>query len=373
MPRFFPLLCAFALLFAACARPAASSTGAPSDALSADTDPAAAAATETQADLSPIKGYLLDQTGALQEATAALNAEAERYYTLAERYEFDYERLWQTEAAAVVETLQAAQTAWVQASPAYEKMEGIVAGTSTLATYDLILDAGASGAEDPQNAAPVDLTLPDGRILERPGNLFGVTESTLWGTEPDYAVAGVAADWDGSGTVDFGETLPDAGVLKAGAAALAHYADELRAAAQAWTPTPSGAFTMLVVMTPTMSEYFASWRDSRFIAGESSTQRDFVAISRLADIQDILGGLELVYAQLRPLVETANPDQAARIATGLANLKRFVAGVYADEQAGKRFTPENADLLGVEAQNRATAITGEISQIAAELGIAVAE
>lgn len=370
MSRFYPLLCALALLFTACARPADPSAGASGDTPSADTVPAAV---QQQADLSPIKRYLLDQTGVLQETTAALNVEAGRYYALAERYEFDYARLWQTEAAAVVKTLQAAQAAWMQASPAYEKMEGIVAGTSALATYDLILDAGASGAEDPQNAAPVDLTLPDGRVLERPGNLFGVTESTLWGTEPDYTIAGVAADWDGSGTVDFGETLPDANVLKAGAAALDRYAGELRAAAQAWTPTPSDAFTMLVVMVPTMSEYFASWRDSRFIAGDRSTQRDFVAISRLADILDILGGLELVYAQLRPLVETVNPDQAHQIAADLAHLQSFVAGVYADEQAGRRFTPEDADLLGAEAQNRATAITGEISQIAAELGIPVAE
>ncbi len=130
---------------------------------------------------------------------------------------------------------------------------------------------------------------------------------------------------------------------------------------------------MLVVMTPTMSEYFASWRDSRFIAGADSTQRDFVAISRLADIQDILGGLQLVYAQLQPLAQGLDAEQAAQIAADLDNLQRFVAGVYADEQAGKRFGPEDADLLGDEAQNRATAITGQISQVAAELGIPLAD
>lgn len=370
MARFFSwLFCLFALMLAAgCVQPSA----APGSAAARDTNTATTAPAQ-QVDLSQIKRYLVDQTSALKESTAALAAAAERYYVLAEAHDFDYAALWQEEPSAVVETLQAAQAVWMEASPGYEKMEGIVAGTPSLAHFDVVLDAGAGGAEDPENAAPFDLTLPDGRVLPRPGNLFGVTESTLWGTEPEYTVADVAADWDGDGSVEFGETLPEANVLKAGADTLDAYAGELVSAAQAWTPTPSDAFTVLVVMVPTMSEYFASWRDSRFIAGEGSTQRDFVAISRLADIQDILGGLELVYSQLRPLVETVDPGQAEQIAADLAGLKRFVADVYADEQAGKRFSPEDADLLGSEAQNRATAITGQISQMAAELGIAIAE
>jgi iron uptake system EfeUOB component EfeO/EfeM len=127
------------------------------------------------------------------------------------------------------------------------------------------------------------------------------------------------------------------------------------------------------VMVPTMSEYFASWRDSRFVLGEASTQRDFNVISRLADIQDILSGLEVVYAQIRPRIETVDSDQAAQIANELRDLKSFVADVYAQERSGRRFTPEEADALGAEAQNRATAITGKISQMAGALGITLAE
>ena len=126
-------------------------------------------------------------------------------------------------------------------------------------------------------------------------------------------------------------------------------------------------------MVPTMNEYFGSWRDSRFVAGEASTQRDFVAISRLADIQDILGGLEVVYSEVQPLVATVDEAQSAQIATDLSELKSFVADIYAQENDGKRFTPEEADLLGAEAQNRATAITGQVSQVAAQLNIDVQE
>jgi len=54
-------------------------------------------------------------------------------------------------------------------------------------------------------------------------------------------------------------------------------------------------------------------------------------------------------------------------------LKAFVADIYGQENDGKRFTPEEADLLGAEAQNRATAITGQVSQAAAQLNIEIQE
>jgi hypothetical protein len=340
--------------------------------------PEAAAETTTPApqpevDLSGIKSYLLEQATALAASTAALKEDANAYYALAEANGFDYAALWDAQSTEITPTLEAARAEWMNASPLYEQMEGIVAGTPSLAEFDVILDAGAGGDEDPENAVPFDLTLPDGRVLPKPGNLFGVTESTLWGTYPEFVAGDVEADWDGDGAVEFGETLPDANVLKGGVDTLDSYAQELLAAAEGWEPTATDAFTALVVMVPTMSEYFASWRDSRFVSGEESTQRDFVAISRLADIQGILSGLAVVYDQVRPLAEGVDAAQAEQIATELADLNRFVGGVYAEEQGGKRFTPEEADTLGAEAQDRATAITGRISQIAGQLGIEIAE
>ena len=332
-----------------------------------------AAPSASSAELAGIKNYLLDQAAELQNSTAQLQKSADEYYTLAEQNQFDYAALWQNHAAEVTEIVDAARAAWMEASPLYEKMEGIVAGTPALAEFDVILDAGASAADDPENAVPFDLTLPNGQVLAKPGNLFGVTESTLWGTYADYTAADVTADFNGNGAVDFGESLPDANVLKAGADALHSYASDLIAAAQTWSPTPSEAFTALVVMIPTMNEYFGSWRDSRFVAGEQSTQRDFVAISRLADMQDILGGLEVVYAQVQPLADAVDSEQSAQIATGLSNLRDFVSDIYRQEQDGKRFSAEEADLLGAEAQNRATNVTGQISQVAAQLNISIAD
>jgi hypothetical protein len=326
----------------------------------------------TNLNLQGIKEYLLTQTDALVTAATQLQTASDRYYEFAQSVNFDYARLWQDRRNDTIAAINAAREAWMIASPIYEKMEGIVAGTPSLAQFDVDLDAGAAGDEDPENAVSFDLVLPDGRILPKPGNLFGVTESTLWGTETAFA-SQVKADWNEDGTIEFGETLPDANVLKAGADLLVKMVRELDASARAWTPTESDAFTALVVMVPTMSEYFASWRDSRFVLGEASTQRDFNVISRLADIQDILSGLEVVYAQIRSRIETVDPDQAAQIANGLRNLKAFVADIYAQERSGRRFTPEEADTLGAEAQNLATAITGQISQMAGVLGINLAE
>lgn len=325
-----------------------------------------------KADLSGIKTYLIEKGTELKTSSDALKAASDKYYDLAKAVNFDYEALWTSNSQEVSSALTDAKAAWVAASPLYEQMEGIVAGTPSLADYDVILDAGASGEEDPENAVPFDLTLPDGRVLPKPGNLFGVTESTLYGTYADYS-SGVEADIDGDGNVEFGETLPDANVLKAGADMLAEQAAELLTASQAWEPTESDAFTALVVMVPTMSEYFNSWKNSRFILGEESTQRDFVAVSRLADIQNILGSLQVVYTGVKPLAETSDTAQAAQIEQGLADLKAFVADVYSKEQGGQKFTPEEADLLGAEAQNRATAIAGQVTQVAAKLNIKIEE
>jgi hypothetical protein len=322
--------------------------------------------------LSGIKTYLLDKSSQLTSSSKSLKEASDRYYALAEAAGFDYAVMWESNPEDVRAALSDAKSAWMTASPLYEQMEGIVAGTPSLAEYDVILDAGTSGAEDPEGAVPFDLTLPDGRVLPKPGNLFGVLESTLWGTYAEFTT-GIEADLDGNGAIDFGEKLPDANVLMAGADALDQYTTELGAASSEWQPTESDAFTALVVMVPTMSEYFNSWKNSRFILGDASEQRDFVVISRLADIQNILGSLQIVYGEVEPLVESTDAAQAAQIEQSLADLKNFVGEVHSKEQGGYQHTPEEADVLGAEAQNRATAIAGQIAQIAAKLNIQIEE
>jgi Imelysin len=322
------------------------------------------------AGLAAIKDYLLEHTERLVADTGRIRANAEAYHELAKGADFDYERLLADDRAEVRRLVQEAQDAFARANPSYEEMEGVVAGVPSLADYDVIIDAG-SDASDPENAVPFDVETPAGRTFKQPGNFNFLIETAAFGTEPRFQAKGAEPDLDGDGRVEFGESLPDADFYVAAARDFERYAKELDAAARAWQPTPTDALTALVVMTPTMSEYFAAWKNSRFISGEAATETAFVAASRLQDIADILGGLILVYDNVQPLVAEADRQQARQTEQSLRNLRGFAADLLAKEEAGRRFTAEEADTLGSQAQERAEAIAGQITQAAAKLNIEI--
>jgi hypothetical protein len=318
-----------------------------------------------------VKAYLLQHTGPLARRTAELSREADRYYALARRERFDYGVLLREHRADVRDLVGAMQATWRRANPLYEQAEGVVAGVPELADYDVILDAGAAAADDPKNAVPFDLRRPDGKVERRPGNFSFLTETALWGTERRFVASGVRPDLDGDGKVGYGEALPDANHLVAAARDFARNARALDASARRWTPNASDVFTALVVMTPTMSEYFGAWRNSRFVAGANADEASFVGTSRLSDITDILSGLERVYGGVRPMVARASGAQADQTGSSLTRLRTFAADLRDREARGERFTPEQADALGSEAQERAEAIAGQVSQAAAKLNVEV--
>ena len=102
--------------------------------------------------------------------------------------------------------------------------------------------------------------------------------------------------------------------------AFALYAGKLDRSARAWKPTASDAFTAVVVMVPTMSEYFGQWKVSRFVLGDRARGDSFNVVSRLSDIGDILGGLRVIYAGIRPAIATVDPQQAAQTKRELDSL-----------------------------------------------------
>jgi hypothetical protein len=320
------------------------------------------------ADLGAIKDYLLSHTATLQEHTASLAADAEAYHALAEKAGFDYGALLESDRAEVAGLIEKMQATFRDANPAYEEMEGVVAGVPSLADFDVIIDAGADKS-DPENAVPFSIETPAGKTYEQPGNFFFLLETSLWGTEERFAAKDVQPDLDGNGKVSFGDALPDADFLVAAARDFAANAAELDSAARAWEPTPQDAFTALVVMTPTMSEYFAAWKSSRFVAGAKAQESSFVAASRLQDIADILGGLVLIYDNVESAIAAEIPEQARQTGTELQQLGAFAAKLRDEEAAGRRFTAREADTLGSEAQDRAEAIAGQVSQAAGRLGI----
>ena len=355
--RVFTIFLASALLFlAACGDDDSSSE-------SSESTPAATEAGGT--DLAAIKTYLLDHTTRLQEDVADLKENAQEYHDLAEQSGFDTKKMLADNREEVAEILADSKETFKEANPAYEEMEGVVAGVPELADYDVIIDAG-SDASDPESAVPFSIKTEDGKTYKQPGNLFFLLESALYGTEPKWSTKG---DLDGDGKVEFGEALPDPRFYLAANDEFVKQTKDLDASANKWEPSEQDALTALVVMTPTMSEYFEAWKNSRFIAGDKATEKSFVASSRLQDIADILSGLKLIYANVEAKIAEADPEQAEQTGKSLSELEAYVARVRDQEAGGKQFTAEEADTLGGEAQDRAEAIAGQITQAAKQLNI----
>jgi hypothetical protein len=319
-------------------------------------------------DLNAIKQYLLAHTERLVADTGKLRADAEAYYALAKGADFDYGRLLADKRSEVAATVKKLQTDFADANPAYEQMEGVVAGVPSLADFDVIIDAGGD-ASDPENAVPFSVKTPAGRTFKQPGNFNYLIETSTFGTEPRFVAKGVKPDLDGDGDVAFGEALPDADFLVAAARDFETSAKELDAAARKWSPTQQDAFTALVVMTPTMSEYFEAWKNSRFIAGDEAEEKAFVVASRLQDIADILGGLNLVYDNVEASIAKVDEQQANQTGASLEKLQTFAEDLRKQEAGGKKFTAQDADTLGGEAQDQAEAIAGQVTQAAGQLGI----
>ena len=323
------------------------------------------------ADLGAIKSYLTDHSAALSKQTGALREQAEAYYELAKAADFDYGAMLESDREEVESILAAGQEAYRAANPAYEEMEGIVAGVPRLAQYDVDIDAG-SDASDPESAVSFSLELPNGRTLEQPGNFMFLTETSWFATNPDLLAKGAPKDVDGDGQVGFGEGLPDANFLVAAMRAFDEMAGDLDADARAFEPTPSDAFTAITVMTPTMSEYFEAWKNSRFVAGGDTTA-EFAAASRLQDIADILEGIAFTYDEVEPLIGAEAPQQAGQTERELRQLRSYVESLLQRESGGKQYTAEQADTLGSQAQRRAEAIAGQVTQAAQRLGIELQE
>jgi Imelysin len=319
-------------------------------------------------ELQPVKDFLLEHTERLSADATKLREEAEAYYALAEGAGFDYAKLLAEKRADVKAFVEGAQETFSSANPAYEEMEGVVAGVPSLADYDVIIDAGADKS-DPENAAPITLTTPGGKTYDRPGNFNYLIETSAFGTEPKFAAKDVEPDLDGDGKVSFGEAVPDADFYVTAAREFEKTAKELDSAAREWTPTPQDALTALVVMTPTMSEYFEAWKNSRFVAGDKAQEKAFVAASRLQDIADILGGLQTVYTGVESQIADADDAQASQTKQDLHELTAFAERLRDEEAGGKKFTADQAETLGAEAQTRAEAIAGQISQAAGQLDI----
>ena len=76
-----------------------------------------------------------------------------------------------------------------------------------------------------------------------------------------------------------------------------------------------------------------------------------------------------MYAQVEPGIAEADAEQAGQAGQIARRARRLAAELRDREAEGAAFTAEEADTLGGEAQERAEAIAGQVSQAAQKLGI----
>ena len=324
-----------------------------------------AASSARAADLAPTKTYMLSRLEALKVSSSKLVAAGDAYYALAKGAGFDYAQLWKTRPDRTRAALDAVRAAWKDASPRYEQIEGFFAGNEPFTSYDTIIDAADPGTTG-DNTVKFDVRLPDGRVLHSPGALFNFTESALWDLNPNYRALKVNLGGQ------IGNALPDANVVKGGVAALDSQIAALLKVARGWQPSTPFVFTTLVSNLPTTGDFLDIWKNSRFVQGGGTKETEFAAISRLNDLRDNIGSWQAIYRGVSPDVKSKNAALDSQVTGGLTDLRAYVQRLIAQEQV-RRFTPEQAEGIISEAQNRATALTGKLTQAAALLNVKVSQ
>ncbi|MEM8534729.1 MAG: hypothetical protein AAGF95_28065 [Chloroflexota bacterium] len=347
----------------------------PTEDLSADVEPTEAVVEEEpppEADLSVVKEYVIANAAAMKLATEAYATEAQSYFEIMQEADFDYEAAWDDQQEVLGPLLIQSKQHWLDASLYYELNEGIISGVPSIAFYDTILDAGVSSEEDTESAFEWELALPDGQVLNSPGNIFHtITEPALYGTTDEYV--GLSVDLDGDGEIEPGEVLPEANIFLGGAQGLDGATAELNRSLEEWEPTIEEVFIALVTALPTMEEYFAEWQQSTYVSGPESDEQSFVAVSRLLNVINVLNGLDAIYASVSILVVEENVSLDEQIVTDFEDLIAYVDEFYQQEQDGTVFELSEAEQIGTEVQDRATTLADQIAEVAALLNIEVSQ
>ena len=165
--------------------------------------------------------------------------------------------------------------------------------------------------------------------------------------------------------------LPDARLLTAASGEFDRSAKELDRAAEPGGRRDSDAFTALVVMVPTMSEYFGQWKESRFVAAQGFDSESFNVVSRLSDINDILAGLDVIYAGVEPRSRrsiTRGPGKP--IASSRISI--FIYGLHRGSGPASP-SPPSRPTSSAPRPRRRHGDRGPVSQAAAALGVEIAQ
>jgi hypothetical protein len=308
---------------------------------------------------SSVKRYLLEKLEEVSVAAEEFLRNSEAYAALVAANGGSVEAAYKADPAQLEKLVSKMQENYkAMDSFGYETVEGIVAGVPSLADYDIYLDAGVPASEGSEDVAPVVLDLGNGRKIDRQGSLFTyIIEPMLWSGDRRWVIP-----------VDGGKkSLPRSEVLSAAAKDVNKKLAELLADAKSWNASVSDCFGAMVVMTPTLSDYFEDWKESRYSKQKSGR---FQAVSRVSDMRGIMGSCQIMYEAVERKVAEKDKSLAKSVDSGFKEIMSFLDKIDARESAGEIKAAE-IDELATQAKEKTDKLVPQIEQSAAVVGVKI--
>jgi hypothetical protein len=312
---------------------------------------------ETESPVAEVKTYLLETVAKMKAASSDFVKNSAEYAAIVAANGGNVSAAYQAEPEkldALVIRMQDNYKA--MDSFGYETVEGIVAGVESLADFDIYLDAGVPSSEGPDDVAAVILDLGNGEKIDREGALFTyIIEPALWGGNEKWLV-------------DAGrKKLPRPEVLVAAAKDADSKISELQEAGTAWQISVVDCFGAMVTMTPTLSDYFEDWKESRF-ADEKSGR--FQAVSRISDMRGIMSSCAVMYKAVMPEVAAKDRALAKSVSVGFDGILGFIDLLDKREKQGVIKEAE-IDELAAQAKEKTDKLVPQIEQSAAVAGVKI--
>ncbi len=314
--------------------------------------------TQAEDTAASVKSYLVKKLVKMKAASADFLANAGAYSALVATNGGTVESAYKAEPKKMDKlVLEMRENYKAMDSYGYETVEGIVAGVPAMADYDIYLDAGVPASEGPDGVAPVVLTLSNGQKIDKQGSLFTyIIEPALWGGDKRWG-----------GSVGDGKTMPRPEVLIAAAKDVDAKIGSLVADANAWNASVSDCFGAMVVMTPTLSDYFEDWKESRYSADKSGR---FQAVSRVSDMRGIMGSCQVMYDAVNGTVAEKDKALAKSVSSGFREIMAFLDKIEGREKQGEIKGAE-IDELATQAKEKTDKLVPQIEQSAAVSGVKI--
>lgn len=320
--------------------------------------------TPAATDVGLVKTYLVTAMEKIKNASTDLVKNAEAYQTIIQAHKNDYKIAYQKDKAKIDALINAMKENYKAIdSFGYETVEAIVAGVDSMAHYDIYLDAGVPKSEGPDDVAPVTLKLSNGKVIDQEGALFTyLIEPALWGGDARWVNP---IDLNRNGKLEPRESLPQVELLIAASKDANEKIGTLLKDARAWNPTQEDCFGALIIMTPTLSDYFEDWKQSRY---STETSGRFSAVSRLSDMYGIMKSCSVLYDAVHNKISTEDKALAKAIDAGFEDILAFINKLQEKEKQGQ-ITVAEIDELANQAKEKTDKLLPQIEQGAALLNI----